>query len=364
MNIKPILLLFISLVLAINVCFGMSFKGGESYVLPAGQILTGDLYVAGSIINILGTLNGDLIAAGSTVQILGEVNGDVNAVGSTVTILGNVSDDVRVGAGTLDIMGRVGDSVLAGTGYLTVHKGAYIGGDLVAGAGNISISGPIQGNATLSADLLVITESGSINGFLNYTSDNEAIIMNASSVSGQITHIKQESKGAFDLEWILFGVFGYVMTIGGAILTGLLMLIFFRKLVEDHYKVVSKNYLSNGLWGFAFLILIPVFALILCITIIGVTLGMLTLGVYSISLYITYVLACFFFGRKLFEVLKIKKDSRMLELILGVITLELIGLIPFIGWFIKFLIHLVAFGAGMLMLKEFLAHSKSKRKKS
>jgi len=71
-------------------------RSGDIVTVASGEVIDGDLYVAGGTIIIDGTINGDLIAAGGTITVNGMVDGSIMAAGGTVNINGEVTRAVRV----------------------------------------------------------------------------------------------------------------------------------------------------------------------------------------------------------------------------------------------------------------------------
>lgn len=123
-------------------------RSGREVVLPAGEIVADDLYVAGNTITIDGLVRGDLIAAGNTIIINGSIEGDLISVGQVIRLNGQVTDDVRLAAAAL-VLGRntyVTDDLIA-VGYsLEMIEGAVVLGDLVYAGSQMLLAGNIAGN--------------------------------------------------------------------------------------------------------------------------------------------------------------------------------------------------------------------------
>ena len=67
-----------------HVISGDKVMSGETYVLPKGESVSGDLVLIRSHADIQGTVNGDLVLLLSDATINGIVNGDVDAIGSKI----------------------------------------------------------------------------------------------------------------------------------------------------------------------------------------------------------------------------------------------------------------------------------------
>ena len=69
--------------LAATPALAADIRQGTVLTVPAGEVVRDDLYLAGSEIHVLGTVDGDLVVAGSAIVVSGVVNGDVIAAGSS-----------------------------------------------------------------------------------------------------------------------------------------------------------------------------------------------------------------------------------------------------------------------------------------
>lgn len=123
---------------AAPVALAGTIEQGESYVVPAGEVVDGDVYAFASEVTIEGRIAGDLIAFGGTVTIAptGIVDGDVMAAAQSVIVKGEVADDVRAAAFSVQV--DEGGSVLGdlvGLAYnVSTASGSIVRGDIL-GAG-------------------------------------------------------------------------------------------------------------------------------------------------------------------------------------------------------------------------------------
>jgi hypothetical protein len=138
------------------------FRSGQDVVVPAGETIPHDLYVAAGRARVDGRVEGDLIVAGGQLEINGAVLGDLVAAGGQVTIASPVGGDVRVAGGHVVVSGAVGEDLLATTGNLTLAPTARIGQDLIFGTGQTALNGAVVGSVQgTTGDY---TSQGSIGG--------------------------------------------------------------------------------------------------------------------------------------------------------------------------------------------------------
>jgi hypothetical protein len=330
-------------VLAFNV------RSGDIVTVISGEVIDGDLYVAGKTIIIDSTINGDLIAAGQTIMVNGIVNGSIIAAAQTVNINGEVTHAVRVIGETLNISGIIGRDLLAAVGNFSTTSTAEIGGDLLLGAGSARIDGLIKGDINSGVKSLTIASTASIQGKLNYISGNEANIQSGAQIRSMITHklphVKKGLAAGIGLWWI---VIGFLMTL---VLGIVIILLAPRRVKAVTESIRTRPWASLG-WGVVILVATPIVALIVCITIIGLPLGLIALVFYAITIYVTQIFVGLFIGQLIIGTFRGVETRAALvgALILGLAILRLLRLIPFAGFF--FGLATVLFGLGAILVSE------------
>jgi cytoskeletal protein CcmA (bactofilin family) len=332
-------------VLAFNV------RSGDIVTVTSGEVIDGDLYIAGKTIIIDSTINGDLIAVGRTIMVNGTVNGNIIAAGETVNINSEVTHAVRVMGRTLNISGIIGRDLLVAGEEFSMASTAEIGGDLLLGAGTARIDGLIKGDINSGVNSLTIASTASIQGKLNYISKNEANIQPGAQIKGIINHkipdLPDVKKGleACRLWWI---VIGFLMTL---VLGIVIILLAPRRVKAVTESIRTRPWASLG-WGVVILVATPIVALIVCITIIGLPLGLITLAFYTIAIYVTQIFVGLLIGQLIIGTFrKIETRAALVgALVLGLAILRLLRLIPFAGFF--FGLVTVLFGLGAILVSK------------
>jgi cytoskeletal protein CcmA (bactofilin family) len=126
-------------------------RSGDEVVVPASEVVEGDLYASGGTIRVEGRVEGDVVAAGGEIEVPGTVQGDVMAAGGRVSISGEVGGDVRAAGGELRLSGSAGEDVLVASGRLSVSSNGRIGEDLIFAAGEARLDGGVTGDVRGSA---------------------------------------------------------------------------------------------------------------------------------------------------------------------------------------------------------------------
>jgi len=331
-----------------------------------------DLYVAGETIIIDGIVDGDLWAAGNTITVNGIVNGSVMAAGRIVNINGVITHAVRAVAATININGSVGGDVITGCGNVNIASTAIVGGDLLFGADIVGIDGPIEGNikgsgrevtisnwvngnVELEVESLTILSTANIGGDLSYTSEEEADIQSGAQIAGATTHKLPEVKedGAKVFPFVLFaGVLGKVMSFLMALVTGVVIIFLApRRLMSIAEAIGSRPGPSAG-WGALIVFVAPLAAVLVCFTIIGIPVGLITLALYGIALYLAQIPVGLFIGRWIIGRFRVVESKAIMvgALAVGLAILKLLSLIPYFGFVVGFVV--VLFGLGAVVAAE------------
>jgi hypothetical protein len=127
------------------------FRSGGEVTVRADETVPHDLYVSGGRVRIDGRVEGDLLVAGGEVDLNGPVQGDLMVAGGTVTIRSAVEGDVRAAGGQVRIEGLVREDALVTAGTFTLTEAGRVGQDLIVGAGQADLDGPVAGSILGSA---------------------------------------------------------------------------------------------------------------------------------------------------------------------------------------------------------------------
>jgi cytoskeletal protein CcmA (bactofilin family) len=347
-------------------------RSGVAVTVASGEVVDDDLYVAAETIIIDGTVNGDLWAAGNTITVNGIVNGSVMAAGWIVNINGDITHAVRAVGGTININGDVGGDVITGCTEVNIASTAGIGGDLLFGTGIARLDGPIEGNikgsgsevtisngvngnVELEVETLTILSTANIGGDLNYTSEEEADIQSGAQIAGATTHklpeVKKERAKAFPFV-LFFGALGKVMSFLMALVTGLIIILLApRRLTSIAEAIGSRPGPSAG-WGALIVFVAPLAAVLVCFTIIGIPVGLITLALYGIALYLAQIPVGLFIGRWIIGRFRVVEGKAIMvgALAVGLAILKLLSLIPYFGVVVG--VAVVIFGLGAVVAAE------------
>ena len=110
--------------------------------------------------------------------------------------------------------------------------------------------------------------------------------------------------------------------------------------------------------GVLLLIAIPLIALILMITVIGIPLGLIVLFAYIVILYISKIFVGLAIGRPIVTYAKKESSSPYWHLVVGLIVIALATKIPLVGFLISIVVVLAGLGALFMTWKSMSDESK------
>jgi cytoskeletal protein CcmA (bactofilin family) len=334
--------------------------GKPNYTLAAGQVVKTDLIVAADRTVIDGDVDGDLIAWSRNITVNGHVKGDVLGWGQLVTVNGIVDGNVRAFCQTLSITGTVSKNAMAWSGDVNLdHKGKIggsatigagdgelngsIGGDVLAFIGGLEIDGPIGGNVRVRSGHLSIGSEAVIAGTTKYEGNKMAEVAPGAKLASPIEfkHYKRGPDRASPRYY-----WHQALHWGASFVFGLVLLLIAPGFFYDVANACKKVGPTSGL-GVLFLLATPVAAILVCITIIGIPVGIAALFLYAIAIYSAQVFVGSWLGERILGT-AVGFGPTLGRLALGLAIIRVLRLIPYLGALAGAIV--VVWGLGALVL--------------
>ncbi len=285
----------------------------ENYTLPSGATVKNDLIVFGRNIRIDGTVDGDLIAFGATVTVNGHVVGDVIFGGATLQINGTVDGNVRFGGSLLILHGKVAKNVLVGCGNVTADSSSEIGWgatiassdvtldgrigrDVLAGVGRLQLDGFVGGNVKVQAsEGFDLGSNAKVQGQIEYTGPKEPEIESGAKLaSAPVVTIKKREVDVYSgYSW-----WHKALAWGASFVFGLVLMLIAPGFFSDTVRNANRYGASIGI-GMLLVVGVLFAAVLACVTVVGLSVGISTLLLYVISLYGSKVFVATWLGRML-----------------------------------------------------------------
>ncbi len=316
--------------------------------IESNRALSHSFFLAGNEVTSSDIVDGVHFVAGNLVRVEG--SSDYAAVaGNSVTISGAISHDLFVAGNSVEI-----------------SDSASIGRDLFAFGNIVTIKSNLYGNAFLSGDRLVL-ENVTIIGDLD-ASFSEIVIKGKSAISGTfrysadttITGLENLTAGATEVSPSIANTVSFKVTfmdkfiglLGVFILTAVLIALmpkFAKKLLDDFYWATSWKHLALGL---GLILVVPFVSAIVMLTIIGLPLALVTLGVYLFFIGVSSSITGGIIGDQLARsAFKKPRMNIYAKFAIGMSILFVLELIPFVGGLVSAIS--LCFGVGYLSKRIF-----------
>jgi cytoskeletal protein CcmA (bactofilin family) len=320
------------------------------------------LAAARQSVTIDGTINGDLIAFSQDVTVRGNVTGNLITGAQTVTIEGTVGGSVLGGAEELSLEnGRVGRDFYGFGNSVEIASGANVSGNAMGfgqnvdvdgrvgvdfrGFGNrVDVSGAVEGDVEGYGGAITLTSTARVGGNLTaHVEDLGDLTVADGAVVGGIVDERLIAPGERGNRYETAGYYlRQVIRLAGAFVTGLLLLWLFPVLRDVALPNATAVLRSFGI-GLAAAVTLPVAAVIICFTIIGIPLAVLAFLVGAIGLYFSKAVVAQIIGRGVLgnrEAPPHYAATLFVGLVIVIVAINL----PWIGGIANFLLTLVGFG--------------------
>jgi cytoskeletal protein CcmA (bactofilin family) len=333
------------------------FRKGDSVEVSKGETIMGDAYLSGAHVRIEGTVDGDVIAFAQTVDVNGHVTGDVIAFAQSVHVNGQVDGNIRAFNNNLTLSGTVNKNVMAfgetisltSAGKVegsftafgaTLSLDGAIGRDVLLYVAHANLAGKIGGSVKVKSETLTINSTAQVDGPVRFEGHRPATVSSAAKLTSPVEFTEIKKKNDYrDAGYYLWqGIW-----VAAFVLFGLVLFSLMPKFSADAVKYAEEYGASAGL-GVLVMFGVPIAAIIACITVVGLFIGISTLFVWYGSLYFAQVIVGAVVGQWIMG-----KTGELWPLIgrmaLGVAIVRLCTTIPHAGGWIKFIVILWGMGA-------------------
>jgi cytoskeletal protein CcmA (bactofilin family) len=286
----------------------------------------------GGEVRITEAVDGPLRVLGGDVTLDAPVNGSVKIAGGNVTVGPNatVSGDVSIAAGNLDIEGT-------------------IKGKLRAAAGNVRLDGPVAADASIAAGTLELAPKARVEGKLHFRGQ-ELHRDAAAQVLGGIDHEVRGWPRHHERTATERFLHGWVWSTGLIILAAVIAAALPGASNRMALELRERPWITP-LLGLLALTTIPLAAVLVMITIIGIPIGVLALVGYVFLLLLGYVWVAVVVSGMLLDRVKPATAARTAwhagAAALAMLVLAILVRVPFVGGFFK--LAALAVGVGMIV---------------
>ena len=335
--------------------------------VKADEIIDDTVLAAAQAIRIEGRITGTVVAAAQTIEVLGSIDGNLIAAAQDITISGTVGQVVAGAGSSLTIDGgQIGgdimfagerltsnaESAVSGNGVFagaTVKLNGSIDKDLYAAGELIELRGRVGDSVDTAAQRIWLMDEARIEGDLRWRSDNPDAITREDGVyiGGTVEQLAIPERLAnaspyLSATFYLWQLAKFV----SAVLVGLFLVWLFPSL-RDLSIGSGGDALKSAAIGLVVMLSLPMIALLVALTIIGLPFGILGAMLWIAGLYLAHVILGIILGQMLMP----DSESRVLPLVVGMGLVIVATNIPFIGPVVSFLLTIVGLGILALLLQ-------------
>jgi cytoskeletal protein CcmA (bactofilin family) len=331
----------------------------------SGNDLPG-VIAGGAHVNLRGNSKGRVFIIGARVDASGDDQDGVYLVGADVTHFGTTAGDVALYGGNLVERSSIDGGLTAVGSSIEVAKGSTVReatsltgakvrldgdcqGAVTITADDVEIGGQVKGPLDIQATRVHFTDGAQIDGDVTLAAITDPTIDPAAKILGKLNRqtLSDVDKFALSEGGTLRRIVSALFLTGSALLAGLLLLWLARGGAEGSIDEMIDSPWASALWGALGLILLPIAAIIMALTVIGAPVAVLALLALPLVLLLSYSAAGLGLGEWMFNRIGEPRPAgiRALHLLIGLIGLGLIGLIPYVGPLLLVFATLCGFGA-------------------
>jgi cytoskeletal protein CcmA (bactofilin family) len=276
----------------------MEFHKSEgAWELSKDETIKTDVFVTCARGRIDGTIDGDLFFFGQSVEISGHIKGDAIIFAGSARINGQIDGNVRSFSNNLTITGTVGKNVLTFNEVVNLDSAGKVVGSLTAFAQTVGvdgqlgrdmmvmddqtiISGTVHGEIRAKGRSLSIVSSAEVAGPIHFEGEQPATVASGAKLASAVEFTKREHKSEYTQgRYYLWRV----IWTAAFILFGMVLFLLLPGFAEETVRAGERFGAPVGL-GVLVFFAVPIAAIIACITVVGIPLGILTLGMWFLAI--------------------------------------------------------------------------------
>ncbi len=340
------------------------FRSDRSvYIIDTVEI-NDDLLAAGQNLIVSGRIRGDCILGGMSATVDGVVDGSIMAAGSEIRLSGECRTSARLFGRGIDVDGRIERNLIAFGETIILGKNGWVENDFYGGANNITIqgriggdfdaygaqvylAGKVDGDVEIEGEDIIIEPTAIIGGDLTTVGENKPQIEPGAQILGETRHEfpEKDERSGYTFASFLFDSWWYL----AMLLAGATLLIFFSPFTRDVITAAETQWAKALGLGFVFVVCLPIAAMILAVTIIGIPLAIIVLLGWLLLWYLSYAFTGLLVGEWVLRKLRRgRAPAKFWALVLGLLIILLLGKIPILGIILQFVIIFLGFGGFFL----------------
>jgi len=351
----------------------------QSVEVPTTEVIEDDLIAFGNTVDIKGTVRGNVCAFAQTVNVSGDIGGSLFIGAANANINAKNVQTVWAAGGNVDVAANVARNLMLFGGSLNVNGDAQTGKDLRAYGGNLTVRGIVNGtikggvgtflmagksgSIKIKSDKTHIKSTAVITGDFTLESKSEPTIDDGATITGETVVHEVGAEEAKPFFFAVAPILAFLITLIkivtfiASLVVGILLIAFFRRCVRRVMDTLIREPWKSLGWGFLGIIATPVAVAVLFAILVGYTIGVLGVFIYTAFWYLSSIFVGIVIGEKVIGLFR--KDGEIslyLSFIVGMVILFIVGFVPVLNVLVQICTLLFGFGAiilgGWHLLKE------------
>ena len=339
------------------------FRKGDTVEVTRDETIKSDLVISGQTLRVAGTVDGDVYAFGQQVDVSGHITGDLICFAQSARVSGTIDGNIRSFTNNITISGSVERSVTAFNEVFNLDSNGKIGHNLTMVGQTVSLdgkidrdylgffqqatlSGAIGRNVSVKGDSLSITGRADIGGKTTFEGNKPASVSSEAKLASPIEFKRMEHKRGRERDagyyvWRLIWTAAFV-------LFGLVLFSLMPRFAIETTEAAENLGASFGL-GVLVLPGVLIAAIIACITVIGLWVGLSTVLMWLIAMLSAEIVVGSIVGRWLMG--RATDFWPMVgRMAVGIVVVRIITTLPWVGGWAKLAVTLWGMGAISLAL--------------
>lgn len=307
-------------------------------------------------------IQGSSILLGNYVENTNKVSGLDMTLGNTIKYEGE-SEYLLSAGNNIEINGTVKNDGFVFGNVVNFNENSIIERDLLVLASNVTISGTIKKDVTIYAS--TVTINGNIenvnikaneiiieNANINNLSYNEDAVIEAKDSQVNTTNLTEKLQSEVTIQ---DQIMNFIYNLGGILVIFLALYLLapklFKKIESNNANITVLNVFSMFGFGTLSLILIPVIFILLLTITFCIPLAILLLILYVLAIWLSSIFTGYLLGYVIWTKLMKKENNPLLIGLIGIVVLNLLGIIPYIGILITVISVMIGIGVILQQFK-------------
>lgn len=318
---------------------------GETVI--RSESAAGDVMLVGGTVDFTGDMGGSYLGAGGNQRVRGRVEGSARVAGGTVFFEASVGRNITAAGGTVELRE---DALIERNAYLAggvVRIDGSILGDLYVGGREVVLDGTVGGDARIEAETLRIGPAARIEGALRYRLAEEPVsIADGATIDGEVEALPPRADGGPDISMYVLRLLAFVVSAG-------VLVALFPGPASGMVAAVRAQPAHALGFGVLWAVGVPVVALGLAITVVGIPLALMVAAGYVASVYLAPAVPAMWLGRMLMPPRgEPSRADTLKALLLGGPLVAVAIFLPWAGFIVRLATGLLGLGGMALVLRE------------